>query len=329
MLKALLLDLDGLLVDTERVAIAAWKRAGERLGYVIPDGFVEKYIGKGVEATKLGVLALHGVSVPLEDMRALRIQYGAEIIHRDGVSAMPGAQRLIEVAKQNGVRLAVCTGSPRGDATDKLSLAGIPLEQNFDFMVCREDVQNGKPAPDLFLFAMKRLGVAPHECAVVEDSPAGVEAGLSAGARVMVVPDLVAVPRVRRPQVEMCNSLLDVAARLFGDRHAVRTLHLSLESFDALLEGHPTFGTILRDPANRSLCLNDDVLCAMPPGVSSERGFARATISGLFPYPTYEEMSVSLGGDPAFADYFTGAAPAFDREQVRQWGVLGVFLWPN
>jgi len=130
----------------------------------------------------------------------------ATISNVAGFQLMPGAQELITVLKASGLRLAVASSSRRSEVRRRLTHAGV-IDQ-FEAFACGDEVVNGKPAPDLFLLAAERMGAAPGQCLVFEDSEAGAMGALGAGMGVVMVPDLQA------PSTELRMLALDVLSAL-------------------------------------------------------------------------------------------------------------------
>jgi HAD superfamily hydrolase (TIGR01509 family) len=173
-IRAVLLDMDGTLVDSDAAVVRAWRSWSAEYG-VDPDRAVEVGHGRPAEATiRLLLPHLSGAEVAAAAERDHELQYDdlADVV------AMPGADRLLSTLDCRGLPWAVVTSADHRLAKARLAAAGItpPL------LVTVEDVRRGKPDPEGYLLAAARLGVDPRACLVVEDSPAGLEAGRRAGA---------------------------------------------------------------------------------------------------------------------------------------------------
>lgn len=175
--RALLVDLDGTLVDSRAPTERAWRE------WAAGRGLADR--ADEVARTCHGVPTAQHVAAWAPELDAQaeadRIE-AAQIASAEPVSAFPRAADLLGLLPPGGV--AVVTSGTRALATGRLAQAGLPEPA---VMVCAGDVARGKPGPDPFLFAASRLGVAPAECLVVEDAPAGVAAGLAAGCQVVAV----------------------------------------------------------------------------------------------------------------------------------------------
>lgn len=187
--KAVIFDMDGTLVDSERLGRKACAMAAERLGF---EGVTDQVIYSFIGRTRPDVLAtLTDVLGNAQD--AQRVFFlSREIRHGelgDQLELKPGAIECLEALRAAGVACGVATSTFRDLAEPTLERMG--LLGYFNHVTCGGDVENGKPAPDIFLRAMELEGVDPAECAVVEDSPNGVRAGFASGASVYLVPDLI------------------------------------------------------------------------------------------------------------------------------------------
>ncbi len=122
------------------------------------------------------------VAPHLDTAAEARIVAAAEAADRQGLEVYPGAQQLLASLPAN--HWAIATSGPLAVASARLSHAGLPFPQVF---VTGDDVQRGKPSPDPYLLAAARLNLPPQRCVVIEDAPAGIEAGLAAGAQVIAI----------------------------------------------------------------------------------------------------------------------------------------------
>src|SRR5213075_182586 len=174
--KAFLFDLDGVLVDSRAVVERTWQRwAAERHPIDVAKVL---HIAHGRRARDtLLMLAPHVVTD--EEVAWLD---ATELVDVEGLRVIPGARELLSTLPRD--RWAIVTSCGRNLARLRLSSVGLAPP---DIMVVAEDATAGKPAPDGYLLGAERLGVAPDECIVFEDAPAGVAAGKAAGARVIAV----------------------------------------------------------------------------------------------------------------------------------------------
>lgn len=209
MVKAVIFDMDGTLVDSERLGRRAWGMAADRLGFSnVSSEVIDSFVGR----TRPDVLSiLTDVLGSAEDAERLFF-LSRDIRHGelgDQLELKPGAIESLEWLRAEGIPCGVATSTFRDLAIPTLERMG--LADYFNHVTCGGDVENGKPAPDIFLRAMELEGAAPAECAVVEDSPNGVRAGYASGARVYLVPDLV---EPAQEILDMCAGVLGTLAEL-------------------------------------------------------------------------------------------------------------------
>nr|WP_223181817.1 HAD family phosphatase [Stenotrophomonas lacuserhaii] len=209
---AVIFDMDGLMIDSERVSIACWSEAALTLEIALPEGFFLHMVGLG-ERDCLQLLQRHiddgaRIDALLAHCHAL---YDART--HDGLPLRPGILELLELLKEHGVPRAVATSTRQPRASRKLAASG--LLHYFDAVVTSSDVQHPKPAPDIYLLAAQRLGKEPTHCLALEDSPTGTRAALAAGMTTIQIPDLVHPDAaVRALGHRIVESLHDVRALL-------------------------------------------------------------------------------------------------------------------
>ncbi|MEV8531625.1 HAD family phosphatase [Streptomyces sp. NPDC051211] len=185
---SVIFDLDGTLVDSEPNYYASGRRTLERHG--VPGFTWEQhaaFIGIGTRETLEILRERYGIQAPVEQLLAEQNAAYLELA-RTETQVYPEMRKLVERLYAEGVPMAVASGSSR-EAIDAV-LAGTGLDALLTTVVSAEEVPHGKPAPDVFLEAARRLGAAPTECVVVEDAAPGARAALAAGM------DCVAVPYV-------------------------------------------------------------------------------------------------------------------------------------
>jgi HAD superfamily hydrolase (TIGR01509 family) len=186
--RLVIFDMDGLMFDTERIAVDAWQRAGELLGYEISPTLVIETIGLNRQDTQAVLLSHLGSAFPYQEARRLRIQYAEDVIALNGVPIKDGLHSLLDFLDGAGIRKAVATSTERTRALKLLGLAGV--RDRFDVVVRGDEVPRGKPNPDIFLAAAARLHCDPSNCMVLEDSESGLKAAYLAGMLPVLVPDL-------------------------------------------------------------------------------------------------------------------------------------------
>jgi HAD superfamily hydrolase (TIGR01509 family) len=187
--QALILDMDGLLIDTERLYLEVNVLAAAELGYTLAPETNLGMVGVAIDGCRRLLAETHGAGFPFERFRDL----GYELLEArmaDGVPLKPGAVELVDWARAAGLPVAVATSTRRGRAEHHL--ARVDLLHRLDALVTRDDVVAAKPAPEPYLKAAGLLGVAPGVALACEDSANGVRAAAAAGVPVLMVPDVLA-----------------------------------------------------------------------------------------------------------------------------------------
>jgi HAD superfamily hydrolase (TIGR01509 family) len=210
--EAVVLDMDGTLLDTEGAYRAAFLDAAAALGHAVDEVFYATLVGVSSRDRGPLVAARYGPDFPwAECLRGYRARKARLL--EGGVRAKPGAAELLAELAARGLPCAVATSATRRTALLALDRAG--LFGAFAALAARDDVADGKPHPALFLRAAEALGAAAPRCLAVEDSPPGVLAAQAAGMHVVMVPDaLPPTPELRRAGLAVAADLLEVRAML-------------------------------------------------------------------------------------------------------------------
>jgi HAD superfamily hydrolase (TIGR01509 family) len=212
---AVIFDMDGLMLDSERASLRSWSRGAREIGLQIEDDYWLRLVGHSMPACRLILRERMGEAQIETLMTHCYALYQAEV--DAGVPLRPGIHEILQLLARYDVPCGVATSTRRPLAPHKLEAAG--LLPYFKAVTAGNDVEHPKPAPDIYLLAAQRMGAAPERCLALEDSPAGVTAALAAGLTVIQVPDLV-VP--------------DEALRARGHR-IVASLHQARELLEARL----------------------------------------------------------------------------------------------
>lgn len=209
MIKAVIFDLDGLLIDSERTALKNLNRLLEPCEITIEnDEYVHDYLGRTVAESINKIALLYRKDKTPNELFDIYLQYEKEDIAK-GIPLKPGATTLLKLLKQNNIKTALASSSLRLRAENILNSHG--LLEYFDETVFGYEVENGKPAPDIFLKACEKLCVDPTEAIVLEDSEAGIQAAFSAGIPVFCIPDIKEPSEdFAKKSTKILNSLYDV-----------------------------------------------------------------------------------------------------------------------
>lgn len=206
-IKGVISDMDGVILDSEKLYVRFWCEAGQSYGFP----FERKHaLGIRSMARPFAIERLQGWfgdSFDYDTVRNKRIELMNAYVEKHGIEAKPDAEKLLSYLKEKGISVALATATPKDRAEEYLRRVG--LLQYFDEVVSARMVKNGKPAPDIYLFAAEKLGLKPEECMALEDSQNGIRSANAAGCKTVMVPDLDG------PTGEIMPLLYDVADGLW------------------------------------------------------------------------------------------------------------------
>ena len=211
--RALVFDMDGLLLDTERIALDTFDLACRAHGVVVDKEIYYLCIGSNGAGTREILQRALGPDFPYERISKDWMDIYHQRVSTRAVDLKDGAVALLDLVERRGLPVALATSTHTGLATTKLRLAG--LDRYFSAIIGGDAVTRGKPDPEPYLAATRALGHAPGTCWAIEDSDNGVRSAHAAGLFVLQVPDLVQPSaEVRGLGHTIVNSLFDVAALL-------------------------------------------------------------------------------------------------------------------
>ena len=186
-IKGILFDMDGVILDTEKLYTRFWRAAAESYGYTMTQEMALGMRSQSREEGERRLKTYFGESVDYQKVRSKRIELMTEYVNQNGIESKEGIQELLTFLKESGFKIAVATSSPL--ERTKEYLTQVDLVDSFDELVSGHMVEHGKPAPDIYLYAAQKLGLKPEECLVLEDSPSGLLAAYRAGCIPVMVPD--------------------------------------------------------------------------------------------------------------------------------------------
>jgi beta-phosphoglucomutase len=184
-LRAVLWDLDGTLVDSGEQHFQAWRATAETVGQPMDRQRFAESFGKRNDTIIAGLLGERVSAAEVQRIGDEKEELYRRLVREQGLELLPGAWDWLQRLKATGWRQAVATSGPRANPEAVLPVVG--LGAFFDAVLGGEDVTAGKPDPEIFLTAARRVGVGPERAVVVEDAPAGLLAGRRAGMRTIGV----------------------------------------------------------------------------------------------------------------------------------------------
>ncbi len=213
MIKAVIFDLDGVVIDSEVIAYGILRELAEDYGNTITmEDFTTKYLGRTVAAGMERMVKTFNLSITAEELFQKYLEK-EKIKNNNGIPLKKGAREILEFLKINNYKTIVASSSMR-ERAEKI-LADNNILQYFDDLIFGYEVPRGKPFPDIFLGACEKLGVNTNEAVVIEDSEAGIDAAFSAGIPVICIPDLKKPDlNHRKKTLHIFDSLYDVIEML-------------------------------------------------------------------------------------------------------------------
>ena len=208
-IKAVIFDLDGTLLDTEKLLVKYWCRAAKELGFPMTREQALRIRSLTHRLVPPLFKEWFGESCDYMKIRARRMELMQEHIDRYGLDVKAGAAELLSYLGEKGYLRAVATATDIERAGRLLKTAG--LYGSFDRIISASMVEWGKPKPDIYIYAAKQLGLEPQECIAVEDSPNGIISASDAGCLTVMVPDLTPPEKELLPRLyACCDSLLSI-----------------------------------------------------------------------------------------------------------------------
>ncbi len=210
--KAIILDMDGLMFDTERLSDEMWLSISEREKFPILPADLGLLRGKSKKAGKADFFKKFGEDFPYDKV-CDEVEAKISAIMKTQVPIKAGLIDFLEAAKSKGVPIAVASSTHRKMVEQNLKIADVA--KYISVIATGDEVENSKPAPDIFLLAAQRLGVEAHECIAFEDSPNGVRSATAAGCSTVMIPDREQpTPELKRLSAYVVENLDEAIALL-------------------------------------------------------------------------------------------------------------------
>ena len=188
MIKAIIFDMDGLMIDSERVTFECYQERLKDMNLTMDEEFYKTLLGKPIKGIYQRFYDVYGNDFPIENVIQDVHQLMAERFETEGVPVKKGLVELLHYLKDNNYKTIVATSSNR-DRVDKI-LAQAKITEFFDDSICGDEVTKGNPNPEVFLTSCQKRGVNVDEAIVLEDSEAGIQASYDANIKVICIPDM-------------------------------------------------------------------------------------------------------------------------------------------
>ncbi len=210
--KAVIFDLDGTLIDTEKIYKQVWPKAIADMGHVMTE---EQYLSLrslGRPFSPMTMKSWYGEDFDYDEARRIRKGYFNEYVTKHGIQRKTGAIELLEYLKNKGITRAIATATDLDRATQYMDMTG--LTGYFDKIISATMVKEGKPSPYVYEYACEQLGLTPDDCIAVEDAPNGIKSAYRAGLRVIMVPDQSGPDEELEPMLMACVDSLNEICEL-------------------------------------------------------------------------------------------------------------------
>ena len=189
MIKAIVFDMDGVLIDTERVSSECWVEVAEEMKLGKLEEGIKGCVGLNRNDAGILMRRLYGEDFPFEEFRNNVHNRMQQSFREKGIPLKPGVKEILEYLTKSGYIVGLASSTSSKSVMEQMEKTG--LKQYFQIMITGDMVEHSKPEPDIYLKACKELGVLPEEAIAIEDSPNGIRSAYRAGMKPVMVPDLI------------------------------------------------------------------------------------------------------------------------------------------
>ena len=189
MIKGAVFDMDGLMFDSERITYNGWQKLMDENGYEYSINAFKQTVGRRKKEVEQFYYSKYGKDFPYRKLSEIQRNNYINFVMTKGAPVKKGLYEILEFLKEHDIKIALATSTSR--QTSLVNLESAKVKKYFNALVCGEDVTNGKPDPEVFLTAAKRIGIEPDQCVAFEDSFNGIRSAFASGMTTVMVPDFI------------------------------------------------------------------------------------------------------------------------------------------
>jgi HAD superfamily hydrolase (TIGR01509 family) len=211
MIRAVIFDMDGVILDTEKHYVQAWQEAARSFGFDFRYEHALMLRSLDLNDAERLMKGIFGEEFDYFGIREVRKELMVKRLEKYGLEKKSGIDELLDYLSKNNIKAAVATSTPIDLTLQHLDDVG--LKDRFDRIVSAKQVEHGKPSPDVYLYASSQIGEKPEDCVAIEDSPNGIKSAYAAGCKPIMVPDLTPPDEEIKPLLYgVAKSLKDVVS---------------------------------------------------------------------------------------------------------------------
>ena len=208
-INAVIFDMDGVLIDSERISFKCYEEVFKEYNYTIDEEFYLSLIGRNLEGIKAKMEEKYGQDLPFDIIYKKKADLAHEVTDKNGVIVKPGVHEILDYLNEKKYKIAVASSTRKERVLELLGQAKI--KDKVHFIIGGDQVENSKPNPEIFLKAAEGLNVEPEKCLVIEDSDAGIRAAYAAKMIGIHVPDMKFLEEDNKDLAhKVCESLFEV-----------------------------------------------------------------------------------------------------------------------
>ena len=212
MIKAILFDMDGTVLDTEPLSKLAWSTVLTENGYSFTDKMFYEHTGLNPASTEKLYKRYLGEDFPYYEMRKKVHLFREEYRNKHGIAVKKGFYILSDALREKGIKAVIATSTPKAEAEHYLEIAGI--RDRFEYIIGGDEIVHGKPDPEIYLKAAESANAAINECIAVEDSTNGILSALNANIKCVYIHDFSDISKELEERCIVCGDLSEIISLL-------------------------------------------------------------------------------------------------------------------